>query len=506
MKSITKDKLIKLFITILLIQLPFLDMIRTTSFRHFEILGISLIELVNIVLIGVALIATILKLWNCDKKRNVLYLFLYLILVLIYIILHCKHIITFDKSIFPKANFNFITETFYICRVYVLPLMLLYILCNNRDIFDKDFYVKIVKIVIAIISFSIIILNILKLSYISYSDKHNFITNNMFDYFLYSGDFRQLTSRGWFDSANELSAIMFMLFPINIYIFYKNSTRKNLVLFIGQFLAMILLGTRTAAYGSVIISVSSIFIYIVLTLLKKEERKLYFEKHLLFLTLILSAYMTISPFMLSRINEGTPDFSIKNTKAYTSLTKIDKSDKKDADKIFQKYKDEYLINEAYLKMYPFSGDSEFWLKMASRNKALNNNSRIMKSDIIKRVKERNNNKIDTYLGLGYTLNFMDVERDYVYQYYLFGIVGMIILMGPYFILLAYLIFKTLKNIKVNLKLNIILGFMSVVLGLSIAYLSGHVFGWVSPMMYLVFTLSFLNLNVFNNERIDLNEK
>ena len=445
MKGITKDKLIKLFITILLIQLPFLDMIRTTSFRHFEILGISLIELVNIVLIGVALIATILKLWKCDKKRNILYLFLYLILVLIYIILHCKHIITFDKSIFPKANFNFITETFYICRVYVLPLMLLYILCNNKDIFDKEFYVKIVKIVIAIISFSIIILNILKLSYISYSDKHNFITNNMFDYFLYSGDFRQL-------------------------------------------------------------SVSSIFIYIVLTLLKKEERKLYFEKHLLFLTLILSAYMTISPFMLSRINEGTPDFSIKNTKAYTSLTKIDKNDKKDADKIFQKYKDEYLINEAYLKMYPFSGDSEFWLKMASRNKALNNNSRIMKSDIIKRVKERNNNKIDTYLGLGYTLNFMDVERDYVYQYYLFGIVGMLILMGPYFILLAYLIFKTLKNIKVNLKLNIILGFMSVVLGLSIAYLSGHVFGWVSPMMYLVFTLSFLNFNVLNNERIDLNEK
>ena len=77
LKSITKDKLIKLLITILLIQLPFLDMIRTTSFRHFEIFGISLIELVNIVLIGVALIATILKLWKCDKKKNILYLFLF---------------------------------------------------------------------------------------------------------------------------------------------------------------------------------------------------------------------------------------------------------------------------------------------------------------------------------------------------------------------------------------------------------------------------------------------
>lgn len=501
--NITKDKIIKLFISILLIQLPFLDMLRTTSFRHFEVLGISFIELVNIFLIGFALLVTIIKLWE-NKKKNILFLILYLVLVFMYIFLHYKHIITFDKTIFPKANFNLITETFYILRVYVLPLMLLYVLCNNKDLFNKEYYLKIAKIVIGIISGFIIVLNILKLSFISYSSTKNFISHNIFDYFLFSGDFRQLTSRGWFDSANELSATMFMLMPINIYIFYKNPTRKNLILFISQFLAMILLGTRTAAYGSVIISITSLVIYIALVLLQKEKRKPYFEKYMPIFTLILSAFMTISPFMISRISEGTPDFSVKNSDAYSSLSKVDKKDKKSINKIFEKYKDEYLINEAYLKMYPFSNDTEFWLQMASRDKSLNNNSRIMKTDIIKRIKERNNNKLDTYFGLGYTLNFMDLERDYVYQYYLFGIVGMTILMGPYFIFLIYLAIIALKNIKNNLRYSVILGFMSTVLGLAIAYLSGHVFGWVSPMMYLVFTLAFLNITVY--ARGDLNEK
>ena len=47
-----KNKYIKLFVTILLICLPFLDMLRTTDIRHFEILGISIVEIFNILLKG----------------------------------------------------------------------------------------------------------------------------------------------------------------------------------------------------------------------------------------------------------------------------------------------------------------------------------------------------------------------------------------------------------------------------------------------------------------------
>ena len=122
----------------------------------------------------------------------------------------------------------------------------------------------------------------------------------------------------------------------------------------------------------------------------------------------------------------------------------------------------------------------------------------MKADILARVKERNNNDLDTYFGLGYTLNMIDGERDYVYQYYLFGIIGIIVLMGPYFAMLLYLIFKALFNLKKCFKLDVACSLMGVLLCLLIAYYSGHVFGWVSPMMWLTVMIGISNFVILEN--------
>ena len=62
----TRDKIIKFSIMVLLILLPFLDMLRTTGIRHIEILGISIIEIWNILLIGVAFLLTLFK---CNWKQ-----------------------------------------------------------------------------------------------------------------------------------------------------------------------------------------------------------------------------------------------------------------------------------------------------------------------------------------------------------------------------------------------------------------------------------------------------
>lgn len=488
-----RDKIIKLSIMILLILLPFLDMLRTTEIRNFEILGISIIEIWNILLIGIAFLLTLFK---CNWKQ-LLFVFGYVLVLAIYVILHYKHIVTFDTNLFPRADFNFLIETFYIGRVYILPLALLFVLIKNKDIFNKEFYFKIIKVVLAIISFSIIALNILKLSFISYNEGHSFNIKNIFDYFLFSGDFRQLSTRGWFDSANELSAIMFTLFPINVYLLFKEGKKFNVALFVCQFIAMILLGTRTSAVGSVLIVLAIGLLYVIFVLFKKEPVNLNFVKVFGFCSIICIAFFSISPFMMARLNEGKADFSVKNQEAYTLLEE-DKGDAEKLSKLFEKYRAEYMINELYLKIYPYKVDSEFWLKMASRDKALNNDSRRMKADILARVKERNNNDLDTYFGLGYTLNMIDGERDYVYQYYLFGIIGIIVLMGPYFAMLLYLIFKALFNLKKCFKLDVACSLMGVLLCLLIAYYSGHVFGWVSPMMWLTVMIGISNFVILEN--------
>ena len=493
------NKYIKNLITIQLIMFPILDMIRTTDFRHVELFGISLIELVNILLIGISFLLTIVKYFK-TKKRVIVSMMLFIIVYFIYIIIHCKHIVTFNTNIFSKANFSFPIEAFYILRVYLLPLLLLFVLVENKDIFNRQFYFKTIKIVIAIISFSIVVLDFFKISYISYSANHDFVSHNFIDYFLYTGDYKLISGRGWFDSANELSAIMLMLFPINIHILYNEKKKINYILFGFQFLSMIILGTRTAAYGSVMIFGLSLCVYIVLVRLKKEKMDKIFLQNFFVIGIVLTAYMTISPFMFGRINDSSYDFSIKNQEAYDELTNLNNLNEEELDAIMVKYRDEYLINEAFLKMYPFSGDREFWLNVARRDKAINNNSRVMKKDIIARIKERNNNKLDSYLGMGYTLNFMDIERDYVYQYYLFGITGLILFICPYFFIIVYLIFEALKNFKNHFNFMTYLKIMSPLLGLTIAYLSGHVFGWVSPMMWLSITISILSFCVKDRKK------
>lgn len=493
------DNCIKNLIMVQLIIFPLLDMIRTTNFRHVELLGISLIELINIVLIGFSFLLTIIKYFK-TRKIHIFGIFTLIFIYIVYILIHYKHIITFDMSIFPRASFSLTTEAFYILRVYLLPLLLLFILIENRDIFDKKFYFKILKIVIGIISFSIVFLDLFKISYISYSANHDFVSYNFIDYFLYSGDYKLISGRGWFDSANELSAIMLMLFPLNIYMCYKENKRFNYVLFAFQFLAMIILGTRTAAFGSAMIFALSIFVYIFLVFLKKEKINKKFVTNYFIIGITLTAYMTISPFMFGRINDSSYDFSVKDQEAYDELSNLEELDDDELDEVMIKYRDEYLINEAFLKMYPFSCDREFWIMVARRDKAINNNSRVMKKDIIARIKERNNNNIDTFLGMGYTLNFMDMERDYVYQYYLFGIVGLLLFISPYFIFLAYLIFKILFNFTNNFNYATYFAMISPMLGLVIAYLSGHVFGWVSPMMWLSVSVAILYCNVYLNEK------
>lgn len=498
-----KDSIIKLLITILLLQLPFLDMLRTTTFKDIELFGIALIELINIILIGISLVLTLTKV----SWKKILKLGIFLGIVGVYIVFHYQHIITFDTNIYPKASFNFVTETFYLLRVYVLPLMLLFVLINNKDIFHKDYYFKIVKWVIGIISVSIILLNILKLSYISYGDTHQHISHNMFDYFLYQGDYKQLASRGWFDSANELSAILFMLLPINIYLLYKERTKSNFILYIGQFIAMILLGTRTAAFGASLVSLCALVGYGILVCMKKESWDKTFAINFSIAALVCTAYMLISPFMFGRLNDGNFSFAVKNQKAYLDLENIDEENV-DIDKLINKYKEEYLINDSYLKMYPISGDKEFWLNCAKRDKALNNNNRRMKTDILNRIQERNNNPKDKWFGMGYTLNFMDLERDFSYQYYLFGIFGLILLIGPYLYLYFKNIILALLHFNENANLKTGLCFISPLLGFLIAYYSGHVFGWVSPMLYLVMFLGLLTYVVFENNQKEVikNEK
>ena len=209
----TKEKIIKFSVFFIFLLLPIIDCIRRTPIKDVEILGISIIELVFLIPVALSFLITTTKI----KKKELIPIIIYSLVLLIYIIFHSLNIINFDESIFFRTNINIIKETFYIIRTFYFPVLFLFVLYKNKDILDMNFYKKIIKMLIILISFSIVILNIFKLSFATYQENNFFIDYNIFDFYKSDLSYKLLSTRGWFNSANEISAILTTLLPINIY-------------------------------------------------------------------------------------------------------------------------------------------------------------------------------------------------------------------------------------------------------------------------------------------------
>lgn len=483
----TKDKLIKFNIFAVFLLLPIIDSLRRTGIKDIEIFNISIIEFFYFLLIGISFIATITKI----KKKELLPLVIYTIILCIYIVFHDINILKFNTEIYADATIDVIRESYYIIRTYYFPILLLFVLYKNRDILDINFYKKILKMLIVLISFSIVILNIFKISFATYQEKNIFIDYNIFDFYKSDISYKLLSTRGWFDSANEISAILVTLLPINIYFLFKENKKINYLLYIIQIISMIILGTRVSTYCTILISLLFIFINIFSKFVRKEKINYKF---------IIVAIISCSYYFLSPIG----NYYLKNENPYFESNDIHSTELKELDDeeaivYIKNNLSQFRISNHFTELYPIENDIEFWKETALGDRNENNNSRIMKIKIINRIKERNDNKYDSLLGMGYTINFEDLERDYVYQYYIFGIIGVIILIFPQISILFKHTINILKRYKTIDITQTLLLLSSPYICLVCAYLSGHVFGWISPNYILILSLSILNAHVKNIE-------
>ncbi len=492
-----KNKYIKNCVGAIFVLLPIIELIRETSVKDIEIFGISIIELVNIVLIGIAFLIFFFS--ECDKKKKVRF-GIYAFLLLIYIILHCINNLKFDTSIYLDASPNWVTESYYILRQYGLPIILLIMLSECKNLFDDGFYSKIVKYLVCVISGSVVVLNLCRYSYSSYlmnaEGIHEINRTCFLDIFGYSGNAKELLTSGLFPSANRLSIILFMLLPLNVKNFYKDNKISNMLLVCLQVLSMVIVGTKTAAYGSLLTVLALMLAYIFFVAVKHDKYK--FNKYFLRLSIIVVfTFVTVFILPFGKLINGTDTSSKPLTDEqqliYSNVDNIDVADLKqyliDNHKVFR-------IASDFLELYPVENDSTFWLNVAKRSRSINNNSRVMKLTIINRIEERNNNPLDKYLGMGYTVNLADAERDYAFQYYLFGICGLILLIGPYFIVYFknLIHFFSIKGFNYENCFMLLAGFV----GLAGAYFSGHLFGWTAPMFILALVIG-------NHEEGEFNE-
>lgn len=477
-----KEKIIKILITILFVLLPISDMLRATPIKDIELFNFSILELINVLLIGISFLLTLTKI----DKKHLKYIIVYSALFIVYLIFHLYNASLFDLKLLPNANHFLFQEIYYIGRIYLLPILLIVVLYENKEVFTRQYYLNIVKYLVIFISGQIILLNLFRFSYSSYEISGMTLINktSFIDVFR-NNNYKEMFTSGLFYSTNQISLVLVLLLCLNIYNLFLAPNIKNLLLIVIQIFSMIILGTKTAALGGLILLIGTLIVYFIFNLIKKEKINFaYLSIHIIAI-IITIVILIISPF--TKYYQTKNNLNNLPSKELTEArNKLDNNGYSEQIKILQENAQLFKISTQFYEMYPLENDLDFWVDMAKNDRTLNNDYRVLKHNIMKRVMVLNNNSLDKYFGFGNTINTIDMERDYVYQYYLFGIIGVIVLIGIYISLYLYNAFQIFK--KENFNYQFWLKLVGPLAVFVICYFSGHLFGWVSPMIVLAMNI------------------
>ena len=157
----------------------------------------------------------------------------------------------------------------------------------------------------------------------------------------------------------------------------------------------------------------------------------------------------------------------------------------DLDYIEQNYIEKKIKQEFILERYPYTYDADFWISILNEPIYRRINYRYLEESIVKRVIEINNNKLDVLLGITNTRvqNIFNIEKDFVVQYYSLGIIGLILVFIPYFILLFNYLYKLIKDKFKDFDIINMLSFLTIIIIFIISYFSGNLLNSLSFTIY-----------------------
>lgn len=513
MLSKIKNIKIENLLLIFFIAQPLIDIYKAFYRDTISCCGIAIEEIFNIFMVGVIFLFTIYKIVT-EKNRNFKEILIYAIYIAvtgIYLILHYINISKFNSNVYNLANINFITENYYIFRTYLIPLILLGLVTKSGMSNQK--FNKIITIVVLIMSSVIVIANIFKVGLVSYNQENTFIDGNIFQWITMdeNTNYAAYTSKGWFCGTNEISALMLSLAPIIIIQAIQKNKIRYYLLVVLQAVSMVMIGTKTSALGVcamlIVIPLLAGFLYIT-KLDKTFKWKVSIPVTLLIFGIIAGLYQ-ISPtkMKLAVDKAGKEEVRVAAEEKYqfakTSTDEdkgqdvLEKQEEEEAlnlEEYIYKYSYNYYINEWFLELYPVKNDISFWSNVITRDSRLNIDNRTFKIEMIERIISRNNNKLDKILGIGYTSNVPYTEKDYYYQYFIFGIIGLIILLGPCIAIAIYGGIKILLKYKEKFNLENVSPLIALICILGIGYVSGHVWGMPINMYFMSLYAGILLLN------------
>jgi len=467
LKKINLDKLLMIFI---LIQ-PILDFYLLFDEQIINIFKFSPTTIIRILFI---IFFTIYLLFKIKYNKKYLLLLAYLIFVGIYLIFYINNSLNFNVGIGSNFTFSLFTEAFYFIRMFI-PILLVFITYNTN--IKEETFEKTIILVSLIFSLIIIITNLLKISLTSYGGD-NIILGNIFDWFLNNNyEFEDLASKGFFVSANQISSVFVMLFPINIYYAIKTSNKLCILSTLCLCLSMIIIGTRVGNYGWFLISLTVFIAWIFFALIHKNKIGITLKKIFVYVVFFsLLVLLTLNAPLMER--ETNKDYEEYEKKAITNEIREKLNSLKTREEkitFIEKYGEKFFIPDAYIKeIYSYEKDTDFWIDTMKLPYSARGGNRNLQNLITKRIYELNDNNLDKYLGMGYS-RFRNaklyIEQDYIVHFYTLGIFGIVLLVLPSFLIATYALIYMLVKKCFRMKTTILC--MSVYLVNVISFFSGH---------------------------------
>jgi hypothetical protein len=354
------------------------------------------------------------------------------------------------NNIYLKGYSVFLEEFKTLFKGFYFPICLIAIvnyLDSKKRKFDDTIFIK----VAFIYSFFILIPFVLNLDFSSYGNG-------------------KLGTIGWFYSANELGAILVLFTPFImekiINFKYKNKIYAYILFAIFSFL-MLQIGTKVPLLGIAFTIFTILFIMIIdLTLWKRID---YLKKYLM--PIILMFVITSFMFSISPLASNIGINTIWNSGSEKN-NNIDPSKKPDLNKIIYSSRDIFKnqvhnqwISSKFIQQSFGLGYVNYNTKQNSREKL--------------------------------------VEMDYYDIFYIFGVVGFIIYFAPLILVCYGITNYFIRNFKKNFMDNdITIYIMSILLGLGMAYFSGHILMAPAVSFYLTVILSSLLLKLKKQSELE----
>ncbi len=485
LEKLKNEKFIKKILLIFLVLQPFLDCYllysdTITNFFHF-----SPTTIIRFLIVAFLIILVFFNKDNIKTRKSLL---IYGGIVIIYTILHFVTTYNYDIEIFPSFTYSVSAEIFYIARM-ILPICIIYITRNLK--ISKEETIKLFLTVTFIASAVIIIMNLLTISLTSYGG-NNQIEGNLLSWFSTTRpDSRQLASKGWFNSANQISALFSMLLPIVMYSVFEKLKIKRVLTLCMCLLAMLMIGTRVSTIGWIPIYIVMTIIYIFNScILKQNKFEIKKITCIIIVGLCYGVLFTYSPLVNSP--ESVDQVALD---AYLAEKQIDLENM-----TVEEYLPFLAINEEfYDELYPYEEHKDFWYYVTKEvpyyKRGGNRNAQtLITADINANFKTA----ISPLFGLSYS-RFENakiyMEKDFFVHYYTIGILGILLFLGPYvFIVLCKLFKIVFKDRKLFNFYNITL-LASLTLALGVSLVSGHVVDELIVSLYMGFISGIILKNV-----------